>query len=604
MKMKLLMLAVAAFSGIIVNAQETPGKFDASHLPKLRGHHLEEYNFDVSVHPEKWNQGQSGLHAAFGSADQLYFRKEVPEIAFAEQQQLVGWKGERLNMQVMVWSSDTLEQVRLRVHDLVSDNGGKIGSENVETNLVRYVISNYPYGAKDAVCGNSPYSDGYLMPDRFEKFDRFDVPAKTARPVWISLNVPADAAAGNYKGTIDVLSTKGKQTLNISVRVQNKILPPPAEWKHLLDLWQNPWAVAWYNHVEPWSAEHKALLKKHLKLYADAGGKYITTYAVHSPWADNSYMIEGGMIEWIKHKNNQWTFDYSIFDEYVELAMECGIDKAITLYTPVPWGERFRYKSAETGNYMYEQWVPESQLFKTNWNIFLTDLMKHLKQKGWMKIAYLGINENAMNQTLAAIKVIKAHSPEWRITYAGDWHEELDTLLNDYSYLYGKEPTEKELKKRKARGATSTYYVCCNPPYPNNFLFSPPIEGRWISWYSAASGYDGFLRWAYDAWPADPERDARHGSWAAGDCYLVYPGGNSCIRFEKLREGIVDFEKIRILKEEAAAGKDKKVQELLRQLNEHLKVFTAEKAFDTEKIKGDVDKGRKLIEELTDALSG
>jgi len=31
-------------------------------------------------------------------------------------------------------------------------------------------------------------------------------------------------------------------------------------------------------------AEHKALLRKHLRLYADAGGKYITTYAVHSPW--------------------------------------------------------------------------------------------------------------------------------------------------------------------------------------------------------------------------------------------------------------------------------------------------------------------------------
>jgi hypothetical protein len=599
---KLLVLTTAAFSCLMVNAQESLGKFDASHLPNLRGHHLEEYNFDVSVHPEKWNKGQSGLHAAFGSGDQLYFRKEVPEIGLDEQRQLVGWKGERLNMQVLVWSSDTLEQVRLRVHDLVSDKGGKIGSENVETNLVRYVISNYPYGAKDAVCGNSPYKDGYLMPDRFEKFDRFEVPGKTARPVWISLNVPADAAAGNYKGTIDVLSTKGKQTLSISVRVQNKTLPPPAEWKHLLDLWQNPWAVAWYNDVEPWSDEHKALLKKHLKLYADAGGKYITTYAVHSPWADNSYMIEGGMIEWIKDKNNHWTFDYSIFDEYVELAMECGINKAITLYTPVPWGERFRYKSAETGNYVYEQWVPESQIFKTNWNIFLTDLMKHLKQKGWMKIAYLGINENAMNQTLAAIKVIKAHSPEWRITYAGDWHEELDTLLNDYSYLYGKEPNEKELKIRKARGATSTYYVCCNPPYPNNFLFSPPIEGRWISWYSAASGYDGFLRWAYDAWPADPERDARHGSWAAGDCYLVYPGGNSCIRFEKLREGIVDFEKIRILRDEAVASRDKKVQELLRQLVEHLKVFAAENEFDTEKIKGDVDKGRKLVEQLADAL--
>lgn len=363
-------------------------------------------------------------------------------------------------------------------------------------------------------------------------------------------------------------------------------------------------AVAWYNDVEPWSEEHKVLLKKHLQLYADAGGKYITTYAVHSPWADNSFMIEGGMIEWIKQKNNSWKFDYSIFDEYVELAMHYGINKAITLYTPVPWGERFRYKLEETGNYIYERWVPESEIFKTNWNIFLTDLKKHLEQKGWMKIAYLGINENAMKQTLAAIKVIKQHSPDWRITYAGDWHTELDTLLNDYSYLFGKEPQEDQLKPRAARGATSTHYVCCNPPYPNNFVFSPPIEGRWISWYSAASGYDGFLRWALDAWPGDPERDARHGTWAAGDCYMIYPGGNSCIRFEKLREGIVDFEKLRILKEDVAANKDKSVQDLWKKLEQHLKVFTSEKGFNKQKITADVYKGKDLVDQLSEKLSG
>ena len=76
------------------------------------------------------------------------------------------------------------------------------------------------------------------------------------------------------------------------------------------------------------------LLKQHLKHYADAGGTYITTYGVHSPWSDNSYMIEGGMIEWIKKADGTWAFDYKIFDEYVELAMECGIDEAITLYYP------------------------------------------------------------------------------------------------------------------------------------------------------------------------------------------------------------------------------------------------------------------------------
>src|SRR5215213_5918609 len=94
--------------------------------------------------------------------------------------------------------------------------------------------------------------------------------------------------------------------------------------------------------------------------------------------------------------------------------------------------------------------------------------------------------------------------------------------------------------------------------------------------------------WAYDAWPADPMRDARHELWPAGDCFLVYPGGNSCIRFEKLREGISDFEKIRILREKAAKSTDKTVQNLLEQLDQHLKTFLAEKDFDTKKITNDL----------------
>jgi hypothetical protein len=595
-----IFLSIYSLSGL---TQIHKGRIDSLLLPTIGPHYIEEYDFDKSENPEAWMSQAAGLRASFGSTDQLYFKKEVPMKQEIVAQEFTGWRGDRINMQVLVWSSDTINQVRLNTGSLVNEKGKRIDSSNIHTHLVRYVLSNYPYGARDAICGNSPYKDGFLMPDRFETFDRFDLPGKTTRPVWISVQIPADAEPGMYKGTIEVLGEKEKRSLTVAIKVKNKILPPAAEWKHLLDLWQNPWVVAWYNDVEPWSEEHKMLLKKHLRLYADAGGKYITTYAVHSPWADNSFMIEGGMIEWIKQRNNSWKFDYTIFDEYVELCMQAGINKAITIYTPIPWGERFRYKSQETGNYVYEQWKPESEIFKNNWNIFLTDLKKHLEQKGWMKITYLGINENAMNQTLAAIKVINQHSKEWRITYAGDWHNELDTLLNDYSYLFGKEPKGEQLKKRSARGATSTYYVCCNPPYPNNFVFSPPAEGRWISWYTAAKGYDGFLRWAYDAWPADPERDARHGTWAAGDCYLIYPGGNSCIRFEKLREGIVDFEKIRILRQEANRSTNKTVRDLWQKMEDHLKVFINEKDFNQQKVAADVQKGRALIEELTDKLA-
>jgi hypothetical protein len=204
-------------------------------------------------------------------------------------------------------------------------------------------------------------------------------------------------------------------------------------------------------------------------------------------------MIEETMIEWIKTTNGLWKFDYSIFDKYVNLAMEAGIDEAITIYTPLPWDNRFRYLDEKSGNYIYEKWSPASTQFKTFWNLFLDDLKLHLSGKGWLKKTYLGINENPLEYTIAAIKVINDNLKDWKITYAGDWHQELSPLLNDYSVIITSEPRPEEIGQRSANGFTTTYYVCCNPPKPNNFVFSPPIESRYIGWYAAAYGYNGFL---------------------------------------------------------------------------------------------------------------
>jgi hypothetical protein len=599
-----VIFSLLSFFQLPAFAQGRPGEIDSSLLPVQYSHYQPEYTLDAPVNKQAWSDQKSGLHVSFVSTDRAWFRTEAPDQKDAVLWEATGWRGERLNTEILIWSPDTLEQVRVNLANLVNEKGKSISSKNITLNLVRYVLANYPYGAKDAVCGNTPYRNGYLMPDRFEPFERFGLPGKTVRPVWLSVDLPAGAEPGIYTGTVIVSTTNSSAKLQVRIQVQNHLLPPPHDWKYRLDLWQNPWVIAWRNHIQPWSEEHKALLKKHLQLYADAGGKYITTYGVHSPWADNSYMIEGGMIGWVKKKDGGWKFDYSIFDTYVELAMAAGIDKAITLYSPVPWGDRFRYMDESTGNYMYETWAPGSETYSEHWNVFLTNFRAHLQKKGWFEKTYIGINESEMSQTLAAIKVVKKHSKDWKITYAGNWHKELDGLLDDYCFLYGNEPGPEEMKLRAARGATSTFYVCCNPAKPNNFVFSPPVEGRWISWYSAACGYNGFLRWAYEAWPEDPVRDARFGSWPAGDCYLVYPGANSCVRYEKLREGIADYEKIRILRELAAKSTLKTTKDLWRAFEEHLKIFKTEHDFKEEKITADVNNGKAMIDELSEKLAG
>jgi hypothetical protein len=255
-----------------------------------------------------------------------------------------------------------------------------------------------------------------------------------------------------------------------------------------------------------------------------------------------------------------------------------------------------------TGASVTESWPPDSSTFRAIWHAFLDDLKQHLEHKGWFGKTYLGINENPLDQTLAAIKMIKDHSPQWRITYAGDWHPELNALLDDYSFLFGKEPEPGEVRGRSSKGSSSTYYVCCTPAKPNTFVFSPPVEGRWLAWYAAARGYDGFLRWAYDAWPADPARDARHALWPAGDTFLVYPGGNSSIRFEKLREGIIDFEKMRILRSEASTSTDEHVKRIIGELDLLLTSLRSERQFDEEGLRRELDRGKQLIAELSDRL--
>jgi hypothetical protein len=578
-----------------------------SSVPKPDHHYQEEYTFDKPVNEQAWRNQKKGLNVSFGSTDALYMRTEVPLTAPTLSWQESAWKGERLNAQILVWSPDTVDQVRFIVSDLTAANGKTISKDNITLQMVRYVLSNFPYGATNAECDARASDTAYLMPDRFEALERFSVPGNSVRPVWMTINVPSDAAEGTYNGTIQVSSENNNTSLQVRVNVQKQVLPKPSEWKYRLDLWQNPWVVAWYYDLEPWSDEHKALLKKHLKIYADAGGTYITTYAVHSPWSDNSYMIEGTMIDWVKQKDGKWKFDYNIFDQYVELAMECGVTRAITIYTPVPWGHRFRYMDEATGNYVHVEWSPETEEFRKFWKIFLDDLKGHLEQKGWFNKTYLGINENPLNITIAAAKFIKEHSKDWKITYAGDWHPELSSLLDDYSPIIKSEPNQKELQQRKAKGFTTTFYVCCTPPKPNNFVFSPPVEGRYISWYAAAYGYDGFLRWAYDAWPEDPMRDARHTLWPAGDCFMVYPGGNSSIRYEKMREGIVDYEKIRILREKASASSNPKAKQLLKELNDHLKTLIdnpdySKRDYSLKKVTFSVEKGKKLLQMLSEQL--
>ena len=71
---------------------------------------------------------------------------------------------------------------------------------------------------------------------------------------------------------------------------------------------------------------------------------------------------------------------------------------------------------------------------------------------------------------------------------------------------------------------------------------------------------------------------------------------------EKMREGIVDFEKLKILKTKAARSTDPGIKKLLQELEQHLQTFTGEHEFNKHKLQSQIQRGKNIVEELSDRL--
>src|SRR4051812_32051628 len=123
MKKTIVFLTINLSLASIAFSQPFKGEVDSMNLPPIASSHYQpEYDIDVSVNPDVWTKEKQGMHAAFGSEDELYFRTEVPQIKNESASwEATGWKGERLNAQIVVWSPDTLEQVRFEVSDLKNE---------------------------------------------------------------------------------------------------------------------------------------------------------------------------------------------------------------------------------------------------------------------------------------------------------------------------------------------------------------------------------------------------------------------------------------------------------------------------------------------------
>jgi hypothetical protein len=506
-------------------------------------------------HPESsvdWETIGPGLHAAVGSIDVRYMKSAVPGLTAINEWRGAAWKGEKVSAQLVLWSKDPVAKVGCTFSDFVSKQGQKLSHEIARARFVRYVLTDE---FADGCSKRNPEDYAVsLSADALDNAPYFDMEGESVRPVWITIQVPADAAPGIYSATMQLVA-RGEHTREFSIQLEvlPQLLPAPSEWQFHLDLWQHPMAIAKMYQVEPWSPEHWEVLRPYAKMLADAGQKVITAAVIEKPWGTQTEWGFESMIKWTKIADGGWTFDYTIFDSYVKFMMDMGVNRQINCYSLIPWTEELIYYNEATRQNDTVRIKPGSPVFTEMWTPFLGAFSSHLQEKGWQKITLFAMDERNEEDMQNMLRMMDEVAPDIGIALADSHgaYKLFPKKVKDLSVSYTNVAIESaDIEARRLMGYPTTYYVCCVDEFPNTFTFSPPVDAVYLGWYASAAGYDGLLRWSFTSWVRDPLHDSRFRSWPAGDTYLVYPGARSSIRYERMVEGIQDAEKIRILREQ------------------------------------------------------
>ena len=486
------------------------------------------------------------------------------------------WKNDQAVSEIALVSKESaLRNVTVTASDFTGD-AGTISASQVTATFIKSAQAyterawgNYP----------APTADNRKeSPDILYQTAPMNIPFNHIQPVWVAIDVPKDAPAGRYTGTLRVTADgiDTPLTFTYHLEVADAVLPDATDFKDGFDieLWQYPYTSAEYYGVEPFSERHLEILRPEMEKYRSIGGHAITTTIVDEAWNGQTYSKNEvhypSMVQWTKHADGTFSYDYTDFDKWVQFNKDLGIGNKIVCYSVAPWHNSFKYYDETTGQNVTEAFTAGTQRYNQVWGDFLRDLTAHLEEKGWFNDAYIGIDERGFSN--AAFDLIESitNSQGEHLKTAGamDSFVEKKALAMRVSDLNVGDTAVKAhpadfaqlIQDREALRLRTTLYSCTGHK-PGNFSLSAPGESYWGMLYSASMGGVGFLRWAYDAWVEDPLRDTTHSSFEAGDCFLIFPDerdaehpvSKSSVRLEKMAQGVRDANKLFAMKREVPA---------------------------------------------------
>lgn len=441
--------------------------------------------------------------------------------------------------------------------DLVSGRA-RIRREQIRLYLVHYVLcpaASSPVGGAgfwpDAL---APLTDPFGMGAEFRR-------AVRNRPVWVDVIVPEEAAPGDYESTL-LVTQHGKAIAEIRLRLKVHDFALPEQTRLITYMGLSASRVARRHDVSEGSEEARRLLMRYYEfLYRNR----------MEPWFNELLepQIEriGGQI--------RVTFDRAAYERYLKdwkskrVVLEAAPGRLRRMLEGEPFSDVFN-RQARSYIAQVVAWFRENGwLDRLVFNSPIDEpntAEQYEETRRWARL----VREAAPGVPFLVTEAPVPDRPEWG-TLTG-----YATHFSVHGNALNRADVLEAIRIERGKGGEITWYISCDQkfPQPNYFIDGPAMDAVMVPWITWRLGLDGILYWALDFWSqtVDPWLNPNtylsgffcSGGWVLnGEGSLLYPGSRvrrytgqrdvdgpvSSMRFELLREGIEDYERLRMLRE-------------------------------------------------------
>ena len=465
-------------------------------------------------------------------------------------------RGENATLQFVVRSQYSITDLRVNVTE--ARNGEK-SLPAAKAGFVGYVKvgrSVWDY-SRDRITSGSGY-----YPDPVIEQETVNVDFGDTQPIWISIPIPANAEKGLYKGQVTITGKIGKKAFSMTKDYAVKVYPVTVE---KTSLWVTNWfsidtaQLKWMNggkSIVPFSEQHWEYIRTLARKMAD----YRQNVAIISPLALSEFTYENG----------KWKTDFAKFDMAVEIFIQEGVIGRIEGGhiggRESTWTSQFVVMVPKKEIDPQKQFDnipisdPRAQEF---YGDFIVSLRDHIKEKGWDKIYMQHIADEPIEENIKSYieiaKFVRKLAPDFKFIDACHsknlngmldiWVPQLDYMNRDYDFYTKQHQSGKEI----------WFYTCLNPKfeYVNRFIELPLLRTRYMHWVNYKYNIPGYLHWGLNYWSlGDPFGEQTGIQYEGGnilpggDSWIIYPRDGklfSSIRFDAMRDGIVDYELLMML---------------------------------------------------------